>query len=216
MWIGTILKVLSKLTVPEQLLIAPVYPWCFIYKLHPCGGSSGDPMHEQSGLQGNVTSFSMNTDEVIEMLKGVKMPWPASILALVLTITYVRVGQLPQNWLKSTFWVQCHAVLEALIWLIQNNKGFSSYIIDEEILQSLPEDDIPVEIIASVHQETRTDILHKEHDTYVPDPHEFLFGDAWQNPNQIWEIDASNDENDFEGEQEGNEIQHSKIGTMYL
>ncbi len=169
MWIGPVPEVLSKLTMPEQLLIAPVYPWCFIYKLHPKSGSSGDPTCKQSGLWGNVTTFPMNTDNVIEMLEGGKLPWSPSILTSVLAITYIGVGQLPKNWLKSTFRVWWQVVIEALRWLIHNNKCFSQYVIDEEILGSIPEDDIPVEIIASVHQETRTNILESEHDTYVPE-----------------------------------------------
>ncbi|KAF8325619.1 uncharacterized protein EI90DRAFT_3018962 [Cantharellus anzutake] len=188
MWIGPVPEVLSRLTVPEQLLIAPVYPRCFIYKLHPKAGSTGDPTHEQSGLRWNVTRFPMNTDDVIEMLKGAKMPWPASILASVLAITYVGVGQLPANWLKSTFRVRRRVVLEALTWLVQNNKLFSDYVIDEQILGSLPEDDVPVEIIASIRQETAADILGREHDSYVPGPY------------------TSDDENDMD---EGvNETQH--------
>ncbi|KAF8313745.1 uncharacterized protein EI90DRAFT_3022553 [Cantharellus anzutake] len=168
MWIGPVPEVLSQLTMLEQLLLTPVYPQCFVYKLHPKSGSTGDPTREQSGLRGNVTSFLMNTDEVVEMLKGAKMPRPASILASVLAITYVGVGQLPINWLKLMFCVRHRAVLEALAWLIQNNKYFLGYVIDEEVVTSLPEDNVPVEIIASIRQETQMDILEKESDACVP------------------------------------------------
>src|SRR5260370_12038710 len=100
MWTGPVPEILNKLTIPEQLLITPVYPSCFVYKLHTKGAYTGDPMCEQSSLQGNVTSFPMNTDEVIEMLRGVKMPQSPTILESVIAITYVGVGQPPENCLK--------------------------------------------------------------------------------------------------------------------
>ena len=61
------------------------------------------------------------------------------------------------------------------MWLIQNNKYFSEYVIDEEILERLPEDDIPVEIMGTVHQETNTDMVEKECEAYTCQTCKYVF-----------------------------------------
>src|SRR5258708_3395296 len=101
------------------------------------------------------------------MLKGQKLPCPTHILASVITVTYIGHGVVPKNWLKTTFCVQCQKVLEALQWLIHHNAFYAKFSIDQEILASLPEDDIPLEIQASMCQEPDSDILNREADGYV-------------------------------------------------
>ncbi|KAF8339931.1 uncharacterized protein EI90DRAFT_2891970, partial [Cantharellus anzutake] len=146
MWIGNIPNILSRLTMPEQLLISPIYPRCFIFKMYPKGGRRDDVTRLQSGLHGNVTSFPMNTADILSMLEGKKLPRPMCILASIISITYVGVGNLPEHWLKTTFHIRQRVVLEALQWLMEHNKCFSEYEIDEDIMKSLPEDDVPLEI----------------------------------------------------------------------
>src|SRR6266581_362744 len=38
MWIGNVPDVLSCLTIPEQLLLSPIYLHCFVVKMFPKGG----------------------------------------------------------------------------------------------------------------------------------------------------------------------------------
>ncbi|KAF8309606.1 uncharacterized protein EI90DRAFT_2958523 [Cantharellus anzutake] len=175
MWIGNIPVELSRLTMPEQLLLSPIYPRCFIFKMFPKGGPRDDPTCLQSGLQGNVTSFPMNTEDILSMLHGRKLPRPVGVFSSVISITYVSVGHLPQHWLKSTFRIRRRAVLEALQWLRKHNHCFSEYTIDENVLSSLPEDDVPLEIMAAICQETAVNVLLKEHDSYIPGNGEFVF-----------------------------------------
>ena len=104
LWIGTIPHQLTLLTIPEQLLIARHYPCCYIFKLYPRDYDAHLPLdHLYSGMAGNATLFKLNTQEVVEMLKGQRMPSPASTLASVIVITFVSRKQLPVDWLKKTF-----------------------------------------------------------------------------------------------------------------
>ncbi|KAF8325100.1 uncharacterized protein EI90DRAFT_3019274 [Cantharellus anzutake] len=112
-----------------------------------CSGARDDPTCLQSGLHGNVTSYPMNTDEIFSMLQGHMLPQPMEILPSIISVT---------------------VVLEALEWLIEHNKCFSEYTVDQAVMASLPEDDVPLEILASMRQETSSHILLREHDSYVP------------------------------------------------
>jgi len=168
MWIGVVPDVLACLTIPEQLLISPLYTRCFVFKLHPKGWCDDDVSSMQRGMRGNVTSFPMNMDDIIDMVHGDKMPRPTSILPSIIAVTFIGRGRLPSAWLKSTFRVRRHAVLSALEWLAENNRYFRSYTIDHEILNSLPEDDVPIEILAATRQETDTAIIDLESASYVP------------------------------------------------
>ncbi|KAF8322918.1 uncharacterized protein EI90DRAFT_3130716 [Cantharellus anzutake] len=165
MWIGNIPHQLSCLTIPEQLLLSPIYPHCFIFKMYPKGGAQDDPTCLQSGLHGNVTSYPMNTDEIFSMLQGHMLPRPMEILPSIISGTYVGVSNLPKHWLKSTFRIWRRVVLEALEWLIEHNKCFSEYTVDQAVMASLPKDDVPLEILASMRQETSSHILLREHDS---------------------------------------------------
>jgi hypothetical protein len=62
---------LSGLTIPEQLLIARHYPQCYIFKLFPHDIDTHIPLDQlYTGMAGNASLFELNTQEVVEMLKG--------------------------------------------------------------------------------------------------------------------------------------------------
>ena len=65
---------IKKLSIPEQMLIALVYPHCFVFKMHPVTSRGQDPATLQCGMVGNITSYAMDTNEIIDMLEGCKMP----------------------------------------------------------------------------------------------------------------------------------------------
>ncbi len=58
-------------------------------------------------------------------------------------------------------------MLEALQWLIHHNTFYAEFSIDEDILASLPEGDIPLEIQAGMHQDPETNVLNREANRYV-------------------------------------------------
>ncbi|KAI6130704.1 hypothetical protein EDD16DRAFT_1700658 [Pisolithus croceorrhizus] len=94
---------------------------------------------------------------------------PATILASMVSITFIGVGPLPKNCLRSTFRVRRHAVRDALRWLQQNNpKYYGSIEIDASRLEDLPVDDVPIEISSVIRQSEDTSVVERESDGYVP------------------------------------------------
>jgi len=52
--------------------------------------------------------------------------------------------------------------------LISHNPLYNEYSIDLEIIASLPEDDVLIEILAGARQETDISLLVQESETYLP------------------------------------------------
>src|SRR5258708_2454033 len=110
-------------------------------------------------MVGNVTTYKLNTKDIIEMLRGNKLPRPMKILLSIIAVTYIGTTKLPKTWLKSTFQVRRRAVLQALHWLIANNHHYHKYEVNEDLIVSMLEDDVPVEILAAVQQEEDTSVI---------------------------------------------------------
>ncbi|KAL6303863.1 hypothetical protein BKA93DRAFT_852784 [Sparassis latifolia] len=125
------------------------------------GGFNPDTL--QSGLKGNVMTYELNSQRIVEMLEGRLFPRPTCILADLISVTYVGLGRLPKNWLQSTFRVRRFHVGRALEWLKQHNPRYYGDIeIDMERLSRLPLDDVPEEILALIRQETDIDVIDRE------------------------------------------------------
>ena len=108
---------------------------------------------------------------IADMIEGRLMPQQPRILAEVLAITYVGVGPLPKNWLRSTFRVRRYHVGEALLWLKMNNpKYYGDIEITNARLDALPEDDIPFELLINIHQETSSHLATMESASYGGPP----------------------------------------------
>ena len=168
MWIGPIPPQLARLTLPEQLLIAHHYPRCFVFKLFPKAGGSNHPDTLQRGMSGNVTTYALNLPDIVSMLEGNLMPRPPQVLASVIAVAFIGMGQVPKSWLKSTFRVRRHVVLEALTWLKAHNPLYQNVTISLDSLQALPVDNVPDEILASFRQEEDPGLVERECETYVP------------------------------------------------
>jgi len=103
MWIGSVPQELQKLLIPEVVLILLVYIRCYIFKLYPKTYIGSDPSVLQQGMVGNITTYELNTKDIIEMLQGNKLPHPMKILSSIIAVTYIGTTKLPKTWLKSTF-----------------------------------------------------------------------------------------------------------------
>jgi hypothetical protein len=170
MWIGPIPEVLSSLTFPEQLLISHLYPRVYVFKLYPKKGFGGDPSKLQSGMRGSVSTFEFDMRGITSMLEGNLMPRRPALLASIISVTYIGLGRLSKHWLRHLFRVRRRRVLLALEWLKENNTRYYGQVtIDRSSLESLPEDDIPVELISIVRQSTDVQIVDQESAGYVPD-----------------------------------------------
>jgi hypothetical protein len=170
LWICRIPWQLDILTFAEQLLIAHVYARVYTFKLFPkkVGGHRGQA-NLQRGMWGNVSSYELNMDSVASMLEGNLMPRPPEILASIITITFIGVGNLPKRSLWNTFRVRRRAIADALQWLKENNQKYYGKIeLDPQRLRALPEEDIPQEIIDIVHQSDDVGVIDQESDGYIP------------------------------------------------
>ncbi|KAK6996194.1 hypothetical protein R3P38DRAFT_3629326 [Favolaschia claudopus] len=178
LWIGRTPWQLQILTFPEQLLIALLYPRVYVFKLHPRCPGRKDPSTLQRGMRGTVSTYNLDSDGIASMLAGDLMPRPPAVLASVISVTYIGLGELPKNWLRSTFRVRRKAVFDALCWLKENNpKYYGGIRIDMGRVASLPEDDVPLEITSIVRQSTDTGIVDQESDGYTVD-HDLAAGAA--------------------------------------
>ena len=169
LWIGRVPWELKKLTFPEQLLIAHLYPRVFVFKLYPKPTSYvPGPATLQRGMRGTVSTYDLNVDAVTSMLDGKLMPRPLTILSSLISVTYIGIGKLPKNWLRSTFRVRRGVVGSALAWLKTNNpKYYGDITIGADALNRLPDDDVPDEILSIVRQSDDVGILDQEGAGYV-------------------------------------------------
>lgn len=169
LWVGNIPWELRRLTIPEQLLIAHLYPRVFVFKMWPKKADGIGEENMQRGMRGTVSTFEQDIRGITAMTEGKLMPRPAAILASIITVTFIAKGRLPKSWLYNTFRVRRHAVHSALLWLRHNNpKYYGDIEISEERLEQLPEDGVPEEIIANVHQSEDVGIIDEESQGYVP------------------------------------------------
>ena len=190
LWIGEVPLELQGLTIPEQLLIARHYPRCYIFKLFPRDVDthvSFDRLY--SGMAGNASLYDLNTQEVVEMLKGQRMPSPVRTLASVIAITFIGSKKLPADWLKKTFRVRRRVVYDALVWLHDHNPIYGDIYIDHVRLEELPEDDVPHELLSVVRQEENDELADMERETYV---------NADFEDNEIMTSQETNEQNDSE------------------
>ncbi|KAI5825098.1 hypothetical protein K523DRAFT_398787 [Schizophyllum commune Tattone D] len=169
MWIGDIPEIIQQLTIPEQLLLALVVPRVFVFKLRPKAWMPNDLDTLQRGMKGNVSSYEMDQDGITAMLEGEMLPRPITQLASILTVTYVGPGTLPKDWIHRTFRVR-RAIVRAAFLSMQETypSKFGHLVLSEARLSQLPDDAVPVELLACIRQETDMGMLDEEHGGYVP------------------------------------------------
>jgi hypothetical protein len=183
--IGDVPPQLLGLTIPEQLLIARHYPRCYIFKLFPRDVDTHlSPDLLFTGMAGNASLFELNTQEVVEMLKGQHMPSSVRTLASVVAITFVGGKKLPIDWLKKTFRVRRAIVYDALLWLRRNNPIYEDIEIDEDRLIGLPEDDIPDELLAIIRHDDDEQLAKKERESYLVEEERRSLNDEKEQENE--------------------------------
>lgn len=170
LWLGEVPVSIQSLTMPERYLIARGYPRASIVKLFPKNRKHRwDPETLQSGLRGNVTTYNLNQKAIVEMLQGQRLPHPINTLASMISVTYVGVGDLPRNWLHSTFRVRRSNIRAALGHLKEHNRHCQDIAIDGPTINMFPEDEVPMEILATIRQETDAGMVEREMDGSAPD-----------------------------------------------
>jgi hypothetical protein len=169
LWIGKIPWWLEVLTFPEQLLLARIFPRVYVFKLYPKDRTHRNPDTLQRGMKGTVSSFELDNAGIVSMISGDMLPHPPAILASIISVTFIGLGNLPKRWLRNTFRVRRKYVADALDWLKKNNsKYYGAIDINMDRIMDLPEDDVPVEITSIVRQSEDTGAIIQEEGGYVP------------------------------------------------
>ncbi|KAF8806022.1 hypothetical protein BYT27DRAFT_7257442 [Phlegmacium glaucopus] len=170
LWIGQIPDELRFLTLPERILIAKYFPVAYIVKLYPkkAGACFWDNHQMYSGLKGNVSTYRLDQTQITSMIDGPIMPPAIKILAATIGITFVGPKNLSEKCMLNMFRVRRMRVRTALEWLKENNLLYSNIMISASRLASLPEDGIPIELMATAKHSTDVNMLYEEHNGYVP------------------------------------------------
>lgn len=118
-------------------------------------------------MRGNVSTYDMSMDGITEMIRGNLMPRRPAILASLITVTFIGLGELPKAWIHSTFRVRWIIVWDALLWLKQNNPYYADIEISTSHLEELPEDNIPGEVMDIIYQLDDIGVIEQESAGYV-------------------------------------------------
>ncbi|KAH9022184.1 hypothetical protein EDB85DRAFT_1839326, partial [Lactarius pseudohatsudake] len=148
MWVGNVPGELQILTLPEHVLVGRHFPAAYIVKLYPKkkGSQSWSSKHLQSGLQGNVSTYRLNTDNIAKMTDTQIMPPSLSILTATIGVTFVGPRNLPEKTMPGFLQVNHVCIRMALLWLKENNPIYQDIIISSDRLDSLPCNSIPLKI----------------------------------------------------------------------
>ena len=130
---GAVPEYLQNLTQIEEILIARVSPIMYIYRKH--GG--------QRGYKGHVLNLSQNIQSLLDKLPQAVSKLPVLILR--------RSGA---NDTYSDFTVRRQKVLDALVWLKENNPYYKSITIDFDTIAKLPENSVPQDIFVDSSNST--------------------------------------------------------------
>ena len=76
MWIGDIPLVLHLLTLPKRILVTRYFAAAYIVKLYPMkkGACTWSIHGFHSGLQGNISTYCLNTEDIVSMTDSQIMP----------------------------------------------------------------------------------------------------------------------------------------------
>ena len=171
LWVGSIPWELRRLTLPEQMLIALLYPKIYVFKLFPkmCGQGT-DPSTLQRAMAGTVSTYDLDVAGATDMIKGNLLPRKLPILASLVSITFISTATVPKRWLHSMFWVRRQVVHNALMWLKTNNtKYYGSIEISASNICNLPVDNVPKEVLGVVKQLMEVVALDGDEGGYVPE-----------------------------------------------
>lgn len=127
------------------------------------------PNSYHSALQGNVSTYPLNTDDVSKITHdGLMLPL-ANVLAAMVGVTFVGPKNILQRTLPGFLRMNWDRVRVALQWLKANNPFYQNITISLERLEELPVDDVPVQITLTTHHLDNDVLLAEETDNYVPD-----------------------------------------------
>ena len=138
-YLGEIPSELQQLTFVEELMIGLCRAKCTIFQLRE-NKREGISTISQSAFRGHIIVYPQNPSSVASFL-------PPNIEEVTSLICILFIGSTKPTlkWLHENakpLAVRANKIRAALVWLKQNNKLYKDITLDEDVLQSLPEDGI--------------------------------------------------------------------------
>jgi hypothetical protein len=176
MWIGDVPTELSVLTLPERILVAKYFPAAYIVKLFPRqkGATHWSSSGLHSGVKGNVSTYKLNIEDIVDLVDPKIMPPPIKILASVIGVIIVGPRNMPERTMHGYFKVRRDYVREGLKWLSANNPLYVDIDISEARLDELPMDGVPGVILQSARYSDDIEQLRRSTAGYVDDDTDFV------------------------------------------
>jgi hypothetical protein len=171
MWIGDVPSELSILTLPERVLVAKYFPAAYIVKLFPRqkGATHWSSSGLHSGVKGNVSTYKLNIEDIVDLVDPKIMPPPTKILASVIGVIIVGPRNMPERTMHGYFRVRRDCVREGLKWLSAHNPLYMGTEISEARLEELPMDGVPGQILQSARYSDDIEQLKRSTAGYVDD-----------------------------------------------
>ena len=161
MWIGDVPPELAILTLPEKMLVAKYFPAAYIVKLSPKqkGASHWSSSGMNSGVRGNVATYKLNVEDIMDVVDPKIMPPSAKILASVIGVIIIGPKNMPEHTMLGYFRVRRSCVREGLKWLFNHNPLYADSQLSESQLAELPENGVPREILEAARYSNDIDQL---------------------------------------------------------
>lgn len=142
------------------------------------------------GLRGNVSSYFLGTEAIIDLFEEGFLPPKPEILAATIGITFVGPKRIPMKHFTPFLKICQPIVAQALKFFISTNPIYAGYQISERNLRLLPVDGIPDELCANINWNSNVDNLADKHQTLIPD----------EDPEDDRQDDGEDDDAELEGD----------------
>ncbi|KAJ4476097.1 hypothetical protein C8J55DRAFT_490347 [Lentinula edodes] len=152
LWTGDVPFELRILTLCERVLVSRFFSAAYIIKLYPKSrGARGWPKEMlTSAVKGNVSSYFLNTKDIVGMIDPGSVPPRPGILAATIGVTFIGPQNIPLKFLPPYLRVRRKRVKDALK------------------LALLPEDGVPPEVLDNMKWIDDVRVLDRVDGGYIP------------------------------------------------
>ncbi|KAE8233026.1 hypothetical protein CF326_g1939 [Tilletia indica] len=143
---------LQDCTWLEERLCAKYLASAYIVKLYDLT-APGAPEERARVMKGHACSFPLNT-----VSTAAKLPWAADVDSTLVSCIVIGPRKPRANDLRNVFTVRKAKVRALLSYLKEHCKGYPQVTIDEDALNSLPDNDVPEFVMRHIVHEERQDV----------------------------------------------------------
>ncbi|RHZ84359.1 hypothetical protein Glove_83g15 [Diversispora epigaea] len=156
MWIGTTLRCLQGLTIPEQLLISTGYLCINLIQIT-------NRKHTHHKIKGHIITFTQELTSLSTIL-------PLPLYRLCIKVVFVGEERPSEKQLKKVLCVRKNKIITALEWLMDHNVLYKNVKLDKTALDSLPVNGVPTALLATTVMVNVKPEEIEHYTEYVTDP----------------------------------------------